>query len=308
MTAEAALVALCRCFQRPDATPEDLACAVARIVDSETEPTACMQEIDSLAAFVGRHLEVAAGHWTAQGLLDCLNGALGFRGNRDDYYDPRNSLLRHVLERRTGLPIMLSLLCMAIGRRLHLQVEGMGFPGHFMARYQDNQGIWLLDPYYGTVVAPAEVEAHLEVALGKHVTLSPSAWAPVTPAQMALRILYNLRHAYLVHKELALATRVMDALIAVEPGVTQHWRERALLHHRQQQWEQVQHDLRHYFVQSGLTPQFTLPGHGRGQPAPLGKIAADDQVLLAIYRESIDYVKQESTKNSEEGSGCETAK
>ena len=184
MTPAPAADALQHRFQAPDATPEELACAVARLVQPDLDAANCLRQLDELAAFVGRHLEVDAGHWTAQGLLDCLNGALGFRGNRDDYYDPRNSLLPAVLERRTGLPIMLSLLCMAIGRRLQLQIDGMGFPGHFMARYQDHHGSWLLDPFYATVVAPDEVAAHLEMALGKPVTPPPAPWAPVTPAQI----------------------------------------------------------------------------------------------------------------------------
>ncbi len=273
-------------FQAPDATPEELACAVARLVQPDLDAANCLRQLDALAAFVGRHLELDAGHWTAQGLLDCLNGALGFRGNRDDYYDPRNSLLPAVLERRTGLPIMLSLLCIAIGRRLQLRIDGVGFPGHFMARYQDHHGSWLLDPFYATVVAPDEVAAHLEMALGKPVTLPPAPWAPVTPAQLALRILHNLRNAFLERKELALVTRMLDALIAVEPEASQHWRERALLHYGQQEWEETQHDLRSYFVRAGLTPQFILPGLVRNQPAAVGNPTAGDQQLLNLYRES----------------------
>lgn len=123
---------------------------------------------------------------------------------------------------------------------------------------------------YGTVVAPAEVEEHLEVALGKQVTLSPLSVGPgdtrtdgaVHPVQSAPR---------LSGAQTVVSDRAMDAaLIAVEPDVTQHWRERVLLHHRQQQWEQVQHDLS-LFRAERPTPQFTLPGHGRGQSASVGK-------------------------------------
>ena len=80
--------------------------------------------------------------------LQVFTGDLAFpAGNQDDYYDPRNSLLDAVIERRTGLPIMLCLLCIAIGRRLGLRVDGLGFPNHFMARFVDSEGEWLIDPF-----------------------------------------------------------------------------------------------------------------------------------------------------------------
>ena len=169
---------------------------------------------------------------------------------------------------------------------MHLQIDGLGFPGHFMARYQDRHGCWLLDPFYATVIAPDEVAAHLEMALGKPMALPPTPWTPVTPAQLALRILHNLRNAFMARKDLALVTRMLDGLIAIEPDAGQYWRERALLHYGQQQWEETQHDLRHYFVSAGLTPQFILPGLVRNQPAVVGKIATGDQPLLELYRES----------------------
>ncbi len=92
----------------------------------------------------------------AQRFLSVINDGLGFRGNRRRYYDPRNSYLNEVLERRLGLPILLSLICISIGRRIGVDIEGLGFPGHFMARYRDEVGVWLLDSFHGNVVSEAE--------------------------------------------------------------------------------------------------------------------------------------------------------
>src|SRR4051812_29970019 len=74
---------------------------------------------------------------------------LGFQGNTDSYYDPRNSYLNEVIDRRTGIPITLSVLYMALGRRVGLPLEGVSFPGHFLVRLRLRSGVLLLDPFVG---------------------------------------------------------------------------------------------------------------------------------------------------------------
>ena len=69
-------------------------------------------------------------------VTDLLFGVIGFSGNRDDYYDPRNSYLNHVLDRRLGIPITLSLLCIEVGRRAGVPILGIGIPGHFVIRHR----------------------------------------------------------------------------------------------------------------------------------------------------------------------------
>ena len=81
---------------------------------------------------------------------------LGFRGNRDDYYDPRNSYLNQVLERRVGIPITLSVLYLEIATRIGLDLKGVSFPGHFMVKLngERNFKIFLSDAQrYGTARA-----------------------------------------------------------------------------------------------------------------------------------------------------------
>src|SRR5207249_4834592 len=80
---------------------------------------------------------------------DHLFGTCGFRGNTQDYYDPRNSFLNDVLDRRTGIPISLSVVFIEVTRRLGLPVEGVGFPGHFLVRVAGRRGPILLDPFFG---------------------------------------------------------------------------------------------------------------------------------------------------------------
>src|SRR5882672_2502554 len=78
-----------------------------------------------------------------------LFGDLGFAANSEDYYDPRNSFLNEVLERRTGIPITLSVIYMELGRRIGLPLQGVSFPGHFLVKCQSPEGEIVLDPFHG---------------------------------------------------------------------------------------------------------------------------------------------------------------
>src|SRR4051812_26816935 len=82
-------------------------------------------------------------------LNEFLFGELGFRGNAGDYYDPRNSYLNEVIERRTGIPITLAVLYMELGRRIGLPLQGVSFPGHFLVRLRLRGGTLVLDPFAG---------------------------------------------------------------------------------------------------------------------------------------------------------------
>src|SRR5207248_8045816 len=93
------------------------------------------------------------------GLCRYLFHEMGFRGNVQDYYDPRNSYLNEVLDRRTGLPITLSVLAMAIGRRAGLLIAGIGLPGHFVALAEADGEGFLFDPFHGgRQVTPTDCE------------------------------------------------------------------------------------------------------------------------------------------------------
>ena len=77
-----------------------------------------------------------------------LFGDLGFRGNEIDYNDPRNSCLNYVLDRRTGIPIALSVVYIEVARRLGQPVSGVGLPGHFIVEYNDGEFATYIDPFH----------------------------------------------------------------------------------------------------------------------------------------------------------------
>src|SRR5688572_26859663 len=129
----------------PNASPERLALAIARIAYPDLNAEKYLELLDEMSAAVRtRVAEAAPGGPRALALIQAMRLDLGLRGNTERYYDAANSYLNVVLERRMGLPIMLCMILTAIGQRLGLSVEGAGFPGHFMARYEDEEGVWIL--------------------------------------------------------------------------------------------------------------------------------------------------------------------
>jgi regulator of sirC expression with transglutaminase-like and TPR domain len=151
----------------------------------------------------------------------------GFRGNAENYFDPRNSCLNDVLERKLGIPITLSLLTMEIGRRVGLQIEGVGLPGHFVVRARLGDDGLLIDPFHGGQALTQESAAGVVAqALGQPVTLVESHFAPVTRTQIVTRMLANLKSVYVQQEAWAKALAVIDRLLLLEACSPVHLRDR----------------------------------------------------------------------------------
>ncbi|MBW3669238.1 MAG: transglutaminase-like domain-containing protein [Actinobacteria bacterium] len=149
-------------------------------------------------AEVARLDELAAGcpEPSVAGMVSHLFGELGFRGNGDDYGDPRNSYLNDVLDRRVGLPITLSLVVMEVGRRLGVPVVGIGMPGHFVVRHEGVPRV-LLDPFDGGRELTVDDCAERVAAIyGGAVLFTPSMLQPVGPRAMLARMLANLKQRF----------------------------------------------------------------------------------------------------------------
>lgn len=272
-----------RHLHQPDVSAELLAFDIASVAVPTLDVDAQLARIDLLAQLAGARL--AASDFdqpTAADFLQIFTGDLAFRGNQDDYYDPRNSLLDAVIERRTGLPIMLCLLCIAIGRRLGLRVDGVGFPNHFMARYVDDQGEWLLDPFHNAVVAVWEAEEYLASVVGRRMTLTQELFEPVTARDMALRILNNLRAAYFMRSDTERLLGVLRMQTVMVPENPHLWRDLAVLNFRQEAWEEAAHDLRHYFFLLGALPHL-FPDDVQAA-FDLSPLDNEDRKLLAMHR------------------------
>ncbi len=205
------------------------ALAIARWEYAGLDVEAYLDRLDALARGVDGARRSADPVGRLHRLREYLFVAQGFSGNREDYYDPRNSFLNDVLDRRQGIPISLTLVLMEVGKRLGLAVEGIGLPGHFVAgaRFGDSQ--ILLDPFNaGALLTPEACEELVGRALGRKVTLTPENFAAVTQRQFLTRILSNLKGIYWQREAWDRVVGVIDRLLVLDPKGGHEWRDRGL--------------------------------------------------------------------------------
>jgi regulator of sirC expression with transglutaminase-like and TPR domain len=118
----------------------------------------------------------------------------GFRGDQQNYYDPRNSYLPEVLRRRLGIPISLTLIYKAVAERVGLHVEGVNAPGHFLARVRDQSGPILVDPFFrGQMLTPEEALERLAQTSGRDIPRDPRLLRSATHVQWLARMIANLQ-------------------------------------------------------------------------------------------------------------------
>jgi regulator of sirC expression with transglutaminase-like and TPR domain len=151
------------------------------------------------------------------------------RGNADDFYDPRNSYLNEVLDRRLGIPITLAVVCMEVGRRAGVPLEGVGFPGHFLLRLARQPQV-LVDPFDGgRLLTTADCEKMLERITRGNVDFDARLLRPAGPRQILQRLLNNLRGIYLQRGERERTIAVLDRLMLLDPDDPTPLRDRGLL-------------------------------------------------------------------------------
>jgi regulator of sirC expression with transglutaminase-like and TPR domain len=201
------------------------ALTVARVEYPDLVPAKYLDRLDDLARRVG-----AGGARDPRTALDRLRKFLfdaeGFRGNADDYYDPRNSCLNDVLDRGLGIPITLSVLIIEVGRRLGLRIDGIGLPGHFVVSVHVGSREILLDPFDGGSVLTVErAAAVVSRAVGRPVQLAEAHWAPCTKRQILIRMLRNLKTCYAQRESWEQTLAVIDRLRLLDPESPTHLRD-----------------------------------------------------------------------------------
>jgi regulator of sirC expression with transglutaminase-like and TPR domain len=133
---------------------------------------------------------------TLDGLLGVLFGRHGFRGNADDYYDPDNSMLDQVIDRRTGIPISLAVVVMEVGRRLGVPLDGVGMPGHFLLRDKVDRTVFV-DPFDGGRVLDAHgCRRIFDQVAGRRIAWRDEHLDPVSRPAIVERMLANLKQVY----------------------------------------------------------------------------------------------------------------
>lgn len=164
----------------------------------------------------------------ARGLGRALFEEVGFRGNTADYYDPRNSFLREVLERRTGIPITLAVVTMEVGRRAGVRASGIGFPGHFLVRVHERPGDdgEVIDPFNGgAALREADLAELLRRVVGPEARFEPSLLEPTTNRQILTRMLQNLAGIYGKAGDLFRSLEVLERLHILDASNQKIWRE-----------------------------------------------------------------------------------
>jgi len=172
-----------------------------------------------------------------------------FTGNRDDYFDPRNSFLNDVIERRTGIPITLSVIYLEIGWRLGLPLVPVSFPAHFLVASTGARRVFI-DPFnHGARLAPADLVARLAPMVGGREqarSMLPHAIAPVSRREVAMRILRNLVQIYVGRQDDSRALVVSNRMVALDPNDAPALRERGHVLARLECYQAAWHDYRHY--------------------------------------------------------------
>ncbi len=214
--------------------PVDLAraaLAVAREEYPDLDEGHYLRLLDELAAGVQAGMPSGASPERRVGRLNSfLFHELGFSGNRADYYDPRNSFLNEVLDRRTGIPLTLCIVYMEVGRRCGLRVEGVGFPGHFLCKVALEGGELVVDPFHrGQLLGLEEIKRRLAAAMGERVKFDASVLRAARPREILVRMLQNLRSVYSEKNDMPRALSAVDRLLLLSPENIRGLRERAQL-------------------------------------------------------------------------------
>ena len=198
-------------------------------------------------------------------LSEYLYGEAGFKGNRADYYDLRNSFLNDVIARRTGIPITLGLVYIDVAARLGMDVRGVGFPGHFLVKCVDDGPI-VIDPFSGDLLSGPDCERMFHTALGEQTPFDPRALEESPKRTILARVLGNLKQIHLARGEFARALACVDRILMLRPDDPGELRDRGLLYARLECFRAAADDLERFLALAPHDP--TAPGIA----ANLGKL------------------------------------
>jgi regulator of sirC expression with transglutaminase-like and TPR domain len=209
---------------------DEAALAIAQEEYPALRPQDYLTRLDDLAARVLRRVPAPLRAASAlRALREVLHDEEGLRGNDDDYHDPRNSFLNEVLDRRLGIPITLSVVYLEVARRAGLRLEGVGFPGHFLAKYASPAGAEVfLDAHNGGEMLSAEECVARYRARSGGKDLDPRYLAAVSTRQILARMLHNLRRIHAERRDDVRTFWVLDRILLLVPGQLEALRDRGL--------------------------------------------------------------------------------
>jgi len=237
------------------------ALVIAQIEYPRLDAPAYLARLDSMGDAARRRICRHVEETGDSSPLSCIRGFNAylfdeqrFVGNRDHYEDPRNSCLNEVLDRRTGIPITLSVVYMEVARRAGLQVDGINFPGHFLVRCPEHKGQLIIDPFHaGALLSEHKCRLLLQKHVGNEVAFSKSLLAPATRDQIIVRMLLNLKRIYVNMRSFPQARDVTELLLAITPSALSELRDRGLLAYHLNDVTAALRDLQTYLKLSSMS-------------------------------------------------------
>ncbi|MBI4781839.1 MAG: tetratricopeptide repeat protein [Oscillatoriophycideae cyanobacterium NC_groundwater_1537_Pr4_S-0.65um_50_18] len=174
---------------------------------------------------------------------------LQFQGNTDSYYDPRNSYLNDVIDRRMGIPITLSLVYLEVAGRIDFPMVGVGMPGHFLIRPIGKDMQIFVDPFHqGEVLFEQDCQERLSQTYGRPMAMRPEFLDAVSPHYFLARILTNLKGVYLKQTDWLRAIAAIDRILLLLPHSWMEQRDRGLLYYQLERWAEARQDLEDYLT------------------------------------------------------------
>ncbi len=252
--------------QRSDEIPlTEAALCIAQDVYPKIDLEAQQLDIDRLAATLKKRLPIDAPYMhRLRSLNRYFFGELGFSSNRNDFFDPDNSYLNRVLERRIGIPISLAILYLEIGQQIGLPLRGVSFPGHFLVKLKVNvgstHGELFLDPCDGQSLSREQLEQRLAQFLDERDRDIPTSQALVaaiqeaSPRHILMRLLHNLKSVYSDTKQYPQLLDVNQRLVILLPDVAEERRDRGLTLARLKKPQAALEDLNFYLQENSDAP------------------------------------------------------
>ena len=229
----------------PKGRLDHAALELASIETPGLDPTPFLDQLNELASHLGdRMRNFNDGRDFVETAQRYLFQELGFRGNQEDFFDPRNSCLNQVLERRTGIPISLSVLYMEVARRLAMPVFGISLPRHFVLEFNDGNYATYIDPYNGGRAISAQ---ECFVLAGAQVA-DPVLLRRASKKEIVLRMLQNLRGVYLRRRDWQRAVETLNLLLIGAPEIAGWHKQRGLLELELKHFQHARRDLERYLT------------------------------------------------------------
>ena len=235
-TCSAELVELFSLFVSPDLEDEKIDLTRAALLIARTEyPNLDIEEYAGRIERMARRVAAIAADLDQKRTLAALNSVVfeeaRLRGNREDYYDPRNSFLNDVLDRGLGVPITLSIIYMEVAKRVGLPLSGVGMPGHFLLKHYGEAGQEILIDCFnrGDVLSRQDCQTRLDEIYSGEMKLRPEFLHPIGRRQILTRMLNNLKTVYLSTRNFRKALPVADLILVIYPQSAEDVKQRALL-------------------------------------------------------------------------------